>query len=382
MKEQYVVLTGSKNNAGDYLIKYRAKKLLREFRQDREIVDYNAWEKFDQNRLDEVNASKALVLLGGPALQSHMRPGIYPMVDDLSEIKVPIIMMGVGWKSINGDWNDTYQYPLSYESIELLKKINQSGYKSSVRDYHTLNVIQLNGFDNFMMTGCPAYYDIPSIGGEVKVPEKLNKVSFSLGTSFIDSKSMEDLMRENILKCKEFFNDKEFEVVFHHSLDRKGFLSTHGATSNHVERHNEFVEWLESKDIKYTDVSGSAENLMRYYNKVDLHIGYRLHAHIFMNSISKLSILISEDGRAKASKDVIGGIVLDGYCSYSSSFLSKIINKLFDKYDRYNANKYLTDELINNINYEQSVNFNRMRNSRKSIDNNFNVMKIFLHQLP
>ncbi len=47
MKEQYVVLTGSKNNAGDYLIKYRAKKLFKEFRPDREIVDYNAWEKFD-----------------------------------------------------------------------------------------------------------------------------------------------------------------------------------------------------------------------------------------------------------------------------------------------------------------------------------------------
>ena len=109
MRDQYVVLTGSKNNAGDYLIKLRGKKLLEEFRPDREVVDYNAWEKFDQERLDEVNSSKALVLLGGPALQSHMRPIIYPMVDDLNEIKVPIAKIGIGWNSINGTWSDTYQ---------------------------------------------------------------------------------------------------------------------------------------------------------------------------------------------------------------------------------------------------------------------------------
>ena len=68
-------------------------------------------------------------------------------------------------------------------------------------------------------------------------------------------------------------------------------MSTHNATSKHVERHNAFANWLESNEIKYIDVSGSAENLISYYNNVDLHIGYRLHAHIFMNSISKFSIL-------------------------------------------------------------------------------------------
>ena len=35
----YVVLTGSKNNAGDYLIKYRAKELLKHIRPDRNIID-------------------------------------------------------------------------------------------------------------------------------------------------------------------------------------------------------------------------------------------------------------------------------------------------------------------------------------------------------
>ena len=47
MKDQYVILTGSKNNAGDYLIKYRAKKLFAELRPDRSIIDINGWEQLN-----------------------------------------------------------------------------------------------------------------------------------------------------------------------------------------------------------------------------------------------------------------------------------------------------------------------------------------------
>lgn len=382
MKEQYIVLTGSKNNAGDYLIKYRAKKLFKEFRPDREIIDYNAWEKFDQTRLNEVNNSKALILLGGPALQSPMRPKIYPMVDNLDDIKVPIIMMGIGWKSVNGSWNDTYEYPLTDDSIKLLKKIDQSGYQSSVRDYHTLNAIRFKGCNNFMMTGCPAYYDLPSIDNDIKISAKLNKVVFSLGVSFIESSSMQKQMKEVIIALKDLYKEQIFEVVFHHSLQKEKFLQTHNATSKHVNAHNDFASWLDKQNIAYVDISGSAENLMNYYSEVDLHIGYRVHAHIFMNSISKFSVLISEDGRGKATKDVIGGIVLDGFSKVKMNLLSKVLGKLTPKYDRFEANNHIKKELIDNINYEKKIDYSRIKASRKSIDNNLNIMKNFIQQLP
>lgn len=381
MKNQYVVLTGSKNNAGDFLIKYRAKQLFKELRPDREIIDFNAWEKFDEEKLKTVNESKALILLGGPSLQKFMRPNIYKMTENLDDIKIPIVSMGIGWKSISGNWEDTYEYPLSDESIELLNRINDSGCLSSVRDYHTLNSIRFKGYENFLMTGCPAYYDLDFIGKEYQNPI-IKKIAFSLGVSFIHSPSMENLMKENILECSKKFEDKEFEVVFHHGLDKDKFLSTHGATSTHNKRHNEFAKWLEEQNINYVDISGSAENLMDYYSKVDLHIGYRVHAHIFMNSISKFSILISEDGRAKGAKDAIGGIVLDGFINYKKGFLSKVFNKLLKNYDKFEANKHLTKEIISNIEYEKKIDFIRIKNSRNQIDNNLKVMKQFMRQLP
>ena len=38
----YVTLTGSRNNAGDFLIRHRAHNLLRDLRPDRDIVDMDS----------------------------------------------------------------------------------------------------------------------------------------------------------------------------------------------------------------------------------------------------------------------------------------------------------------------------------------------------
>ena len=381
MKDQYVILTGSKNNAGDYLIKYRAKQLFSDLRPDRKIIDINGWEQLNTDKLAIINESKALILMGGPALIKNMAPKVYALTNNLQDIKVPIIMMGIGWKSKKGNWEDTYNYPLNAKTLSLLKKIDNSGYLSSVRDYHTLNAIRFNGFSNFLMTGCPAYYDKDFINKDLQFKE-INKVAFSLGVAFVESSSMEKLMKENILECKEKFTDKEFEVVFHHSLDSEKFRSAYKFSSGHVIKHNEFASWLTKNDIKYVDISGSAENLTNYYSNVDLHIGYRVHAHIFMNSIARKSILVSEDGRAKGVKGAIGGIVLDGYLDFKDSIFAKVSNKILPFYDRFTANNNLTKELLDEISYENKIDFIRLKNSRKLIDHNYIIMKQFLRQLP
>src|SRR6056297_628788 len=148
MEEKYVVLTGSKNNAGDYLIKLRGKQLLRRLRPEKDIVDFNGWENVDDEKLEIINSSKALILLGGPSLRKNMFPGIYPLRKSLDDIKVPIIAMGIGWKSQSGSWADTHNYALSKDTLKLLKKIDETGYLSSVRDFHSQNVLYNYGITN------------------------------------------------------------------------------------------------------------------------------------------------------------------------------------------------------------------------------------------
>lgn len=380
-KPYYVILTGSKNNAGDFLIKYRAKELFQELRPDREIIDIDGWKPFDDEVLNLVNGSEALLLMGGPALQKNMYPNIYPLVEDLSRITTKIALMGVGWKSHSGLWSDSQTYLLSDKTKKLLTRIESDGLASSVRDYHTWNVLSRHGMTKIMMTGCPATYVIDQITRPFSKPKKIQKVGFSLGVSFIDSEEMLHQMRSTIIGLKAYFDrETNFEVVFHHSTKQE-FLSTHNATSNHLKAHQDFIEWLNIKKIGYVDISGSAENLINYYSSCDLHVGYRVHAHIFMNSVNKASILIAEDGRGKALRDVFGGLVIDGFKDVDTSLVSKVFRKLSIKsgYHVYNKQDIETLELIK---YEIEHEYPRLSVSRTNINSNFRIMKDFLQVLP
>lgn len=380
-KDYYVFLTGSKNNAGDYLIKYSAKELLKSLRPDREIIDIDAWKKIDEETLKIINGSKALILMGGPALQKNMVPNVYPLVDDLSEIRVPICMMGVGWKSLNGDWADTQNYPLSERTVELLRRINEDGLYSSVRDFHTFNVLKRYSVDNVIMTGCPATYVQDFF--ETPLPTNLNikKVGFSLGVSFLDSSEMKRQMQNVILSLKDYFGKEcSFEVVFHHSTNKE-FLQSHNATSKHLSGHLQFIEWLKANDIQHVDISGSAENLINYYSSCDIHIGYRVHAHIFMSSISKHSILIAEDGRGKALRNVFGGVVIDAFQHVSNGFISKVLRKL-NILSGFKVDPSVHLDLLKTLEYEQKFDFPEVSAARQKINHNFKAMEYFIKSLP
>jgi len=378
----YVTLTGSKNNAGDFLIKHRAFSLFDKLRSDRDIVDFNGWEELDSKKLDIVNKSKALILLGGPALQQKMVPNIYKLPPNLDDITVPIIIMGVGWYSPFGQWSDTHNYPITKRTKALLERVSNSGYMSSVRDYHTLNMLLSIGFDNYIMTGCPALYDLEHVKTNRILSKNLKKVAFSLGVSLKESSRMFKQMQIAILETKRLFDDSkvDYEVVFHHGLGTS-YMGAHGGNKLLHNVQVKFVSWLESHDINYVDISGSAENLINYYKECDLHIGYRVHAHIFMSSISKPSVLLNEDGRGKALYGVLGGLSFDAYTSCIKNKVVSALHKVGLMYDNYQDSKYLPLDLYNNIKYELSLG-KKFEQPLNNIELHYEQMYKFINQLP
>jgi hypothetical protein len=56
---RYVLLTGGKNNAGDFLIKRMALQLFQALKQDRDIIDFDGWVPLSEEQLDVINGSKA-----------------------------------------------------------------------------------------------------------------------------------------------------------------------------------------------------------------------------------------------------------------------------------------------------------------------------------
>jgi hypothetical protein len=380
VQNRYVILTGSKNNAGDFLIKDRAKHLLAWLRPDRELIDKDAWKPFDERTLNEVNKSRALILMGGPALQEKMRPRVYGLVENLDDIKVPIITMGIGWYSASGRWEDTHTYPLNQSSLELLLRIDKSGFMSSVRDYHTLNVLHAHGFKNYLMTGCPALYCQDHIDIPIKYQPELRQVVFSLGVSLRSSQRMFRQMQDVVLRLRDSITPANLVVAFHHGLGQN-YLNSPGASKLLYIAQQKFSSWLDVEGIAYEDISGSAERLKSFYSGFDLHVGYRVHAHIFMSSISKPSILINEDGRGKALEKVLGGVVFDSYESVNNSNLVKALHKFCLNYDNFRPAVSLARNLAQLIPYELKHGV-RLALPKQSINQHFGVMRQFIRQLP
>ena len=381
VEDRYVLLTGAKNNAGDFLIAQRAKELFAWLRPDRAVVTWDRWQPLSDEQVASINESRALFLTGGPALQANLYPGLFPLVTDLERIQVPIIAMAIGWKSPFGNRSATRDYPLTESSLSLLTRIENSGYRSSVRDYHTQDVLKSHGFENFLVTGCAALYSRPHIGSDFAVPTPVRNVSYSPGVRFFESARTDRVQKSLILKLRDSLPEARLTVVFHHSTDEKLYRGTHNPNLKLFEAQQALLRWLDHQGIAHTDVSGEVERMLTHYSATDLHVGFRVHAHILMASIRRPSVLIAEDGRGAAIKDVLGGVVLDA-CRTQPTRAKRWARKLGFRANERLESAELPHNVMEQVQYEIESGYRRVALQRTSMDRHLGVMRSFLEQLP
>jgi hypothetical protein len=369
-KPYYVVLSGSKTNSGDHLIRDAALNTFKIARPDRDVIDFNGWEKFDAEKLKIVNNAMALILLGGPALRMDTYPNVYPLVDDLNDIKVPIISLGIGYRHQDGDWEKTKNFEFTAKTLQLLNRIENSGYVSSVRCYNTLNTLLHKGFKKFKMGGCPAFYQSEFIGKAFPDKVSFGKIAFATGRMYLKNDSLlkqeQDLIKDLSIKYK----NQNFVVAFHDPIDRKN------------SRTNEFIVFLDTHKINYIDISGTADNLINFYKEVDLQIGYRVHAHIFMTSINKPSVLLAEDGRGVGMKHTLGALIFEAYKYETPSVIQRVQLKLGKDISAVKAHQNVFSDIIFNLEHEQHSNFVRSKITRLTIDELFKTHLEIIKQLP
>lgn len=382
----YVTLTGSRNNAGDFLIRHRAHHLLSTLRPDRSVIDRNAWEPLTEKRLEEVNGAAGLMLLGGPALRKNMYPSVYPLLPDLDRIKVPITIMGAGWHALPGTWEDSRDYQFTNLTQKLLERVASDGAGLSVRDYRSLNALDRAGISGGMMTGCPALYVPEMIGKDFKgfPADGIQNLVFSLGVNFIGSAALERQAKAVISGLRSAFPAAKLTVAFHHSIDFESLKESYGAGQDlSARRHQQIVKWLEAEDIAYTDISGSADKLLALYEAADFHVGYRVHAHIFMCSRRKPSVLITEDGRGRGLKDVLGGVIFDSWAHRNLTVKERLLAKVGRAVrERRTAFMGIEQDVADIVKYETRLGAPRFAQPAGRIDLHYKVMKQYIRELP
>lgn len=380
MSGYYVLLTGAKNNAGDFLIRERANLLLRRYRPDRELVDMDGWRPITDEQLEVVNGAKAILLTGGPSVRPNMRPGVYSLRSRLEDIEVPITTLGVGWRSASGDWPRTRQVVFSPQSRELLDRMTHDGLSLSVRDYHTLNVLRHAGVQNIVMTACPALY-APGVDGGFAAPTKVGRISVSIGVRMSQSPAMWRQTLALMEGTQRAFPDAKVVAVFHHSLD-EGFEKAYGRGNSLSFAQRRLALWLNERGFEYVDVSGSADAMRAHYEASDLHVGYRVHAHILMTSLMRPSLLLAEDSRGSALRDVLGGHIYESIESTADSLFVKVGRRLrVGRFDL-QAPEAVVKEALDILLADQAYGWARARNAAAAVENHRPTMERFIASLP
>jgi len=312
----FVLLHGAIKNVGDFLIFERAKALLREYASADEFLEIPRWEPLEPY-LDRINKADAIVLCGGPAYASDFYPGIYPLVEDLSRIKPPIFPLGLGWSGKSGD-----SFTFTDTSLEAIKLIHSQIEKSSVRDNLTQKMLQERGISNVEMTGCPAWYHLPSIEAPFDPPSQIREIALSTPArpiNFLYARRLIDWVKHRYPRAK-------CHIVFH-----RGIWYDRNTPKKDALLNPPLAAYGALRGMNIVNASYSTRHI-EFYKDIDLHIGFRVHGHINALSYRRPSILIHEDGRGQGQTVTLGTRDVEAH----PDDLAGRLNTICNEYERSN----------------------------------------------
>ena len=153
-----------------------------------------------------------------------------------------------------------------------------------------MNILRNIGITDSVMTGCPAWYYLPKLNDfniDFTGIDNVKTICIS-DSAKLENKALDIALFE--LLRKEFKKDTKIYYVMHR---------------NNWNKLENIKEASDKYGITTVSIAGSDTGLSIYDN-CDIHIGFRVHAHIYNLSKRKYSILIEEDGRGAGVNDALG----------------------------------------------------------------------------
>lgn len=348
--KKIALMSGAYVNAGDFLIEQRCQKLLERFINNAEIHILKRNLSYDDS-IDELNQYDLILFGGGPGYQKNMYPNRMPFISRLNSLTPPVSIMGWGWKGRNYP-KAVYHNTMSNSMINFLKFIEKQEIPLGCRDWYTLDYLHNNNIYNTIMTGCPAWYDLNYIDKLRLNTAPITDDNLNICISDPALTSNKPLMLPLITFLRKQYPKAKIQIILH-----RGITS---GDKPYIKK-----SFLEENNLSFKDISGCVESF-QIYNNCNLHIGFRVHAHIYNLSRGNVSVLINEDMRGNGVNDALGirNINLNSYKKYFYFNTADFLQTL---------NDYLM--FIENSQYLQYI------NACKNIQFYYSIMANYLNKL-
>ncbi len=284
-------------NAGDFLFTEKSLEAMKRICPNAEITTGHIANEYTEKY---ANSFDSIVAAGGPLYDSRfLTADAFPILGFIKNLRPQVYFLSNGWYGSDTLAENVYSYKLDNVVLETLKLVETHGGGYSCRDDVTAMVLRNNGFRNVSMVGCTAWYDYENIN--VTIPKYRGKIENILisdqgitkdaNTWDWKFKSAERLIET----VKHVFPSAKLIYTFNGGIDTK-----YSGKYNH-----RICELLDRAGIPYKDISGSSSGFNLCEN-ADLHIGFRMHTHIYCMSKRIPSVLIGEDARGAGLNQTLG----------------------------------------------------------------------------
>jgi hypothetical protein len=246
--------------------------------------------------------SSAVIIAG--ANQLNDRYTIWPglTAEGIRKNRMRFVPFGIG---IHGDPKQTER--LTEETRSILEAVHEQIEYSSWRCPNTVGFLRREMpriANQLLMTGCPVIYDRPLLESDRFLSsEKTVAVTASERGEFWERETrIIDAVTKRFQMAHRYF-------VVHQNFSppRLGerlqcLLSPLKARMNPVA---ELRAYARQRGFKVV-IPSSADECMQFYNRVDIHVGSRLHAHLLFLSRNKRSYLVPIDNRSGGIAEHLG----------------------------------------------------------------------------
>lgn len=259
-------------NVGDKLITFSLIKLIK-----KRYENFNPLVLWREQSLDIYDEGSIRVILApGFSVCNDTYPKLFKLYT-LSTRLPNFIPLGCSFQSIYPQYSAFCNYQYNDETKQFLQKVSKALGGIYCRDKLIKDMLTVNDI-NALYMGDLALYDEDYIGQSINVSNDIKTIAVSVG---------------HHIKYK-YQTIELLDFIKNEYPKSKVILTLHGKP-NHYSKA--IIKYAESLDINIEPLFGNIEKL-QLYDDIDIHIGYRLHAHIACIRKRKPSILLVEDARS------------------------------------------------------------------------------------
>lgn len=278
-----LLLTGAKKNAGDFLIRDRGLAIFEHVHPGLEVTVAPRWDVTDPSMVGD---ARAVVICGGPALRPAFVPEVHRLLAHHRVLSQPVFALAVGWSARLGETVESFSF--TEESKAAIRHIAEVAGWVSVRDDLTAEVVAaVDPSIDVRRTGCVAWYSIPHLGVAPSSPEAVHDLVFTPPAQVSSFGSAARIL----IDLRRQFPRARRRCVFH-----RGIGADEHTPAITARRNRALAAVARASGFEVVDASYGTEVISSYATS-DLHVGFRVHAHLAFLSYRRPSILVAEDVR-------------------------------------------------------------------------------------